>query len=330
MRIFCFGLGLCARSLALLSAQRADFQVAGLSRDAEKIAALNAQIERRARERTSAGAGDRNLPRNPPLFNDIAEARALLRQSDAVMISAPPDRRNNDPLDPILTLYGEEILQARPKKIIYLSSASVYGDKNGKRIDETAPPAPRFPRAIARLRAENQWRDFARAAKSDLAIFRLAGIYGPKRNALREVLKGTARRIWKKEAIFNRISSIDVARAAAAFAISARGGENIWNLSDDFPERACEVTAFAARLLGKTPPPLIALEYADMSPMAKSFYEESRVLDSRKIQKDLNILWRHPNYKIGLLDMLRDEKAAAIIREKQALSSDATASKDIA
>ena len=89
-------------------------------------------------------------------------------------------------------------------------------------------------------------------------MLRLAGIYGPGRNALTQVARGNARRIVKPGQVFNRIHVEDIAQAIdAAFARRASG---IFNIADDEPTPPGEPLAFAAQLLGVAPPPEIAFE----------------------------------------------------------------------
>ena len=88
-----------------------------------------------------------------------------------------------------------------------------------------------------------------------MAILRLAGIYGPGRNALTQVARGNARRIVKPGQIFNRIHVADIAQAIeAAFETKASG---IFNVADDEPSPPGDPLVFAARLLGVDPPPEI-------------------------------------------------------------------------
>jgi len=69
------------------------------------------------------------------------------------------------------------------------------------------------------------------AATCLVAILRLAGIYGPGRNALKNLQHGTAKRIVKPGQVFNRTHVADIAQAIdAAFDRRANG---IFNITDD-------------------------------------------------------------------------------------------------
>ena len=106
-------------------------------------------------------------------------------------------------------------------------------------------------------------------------LFRLAGIYGPGRNQLLSVLNGSAKRIIKPGQIFSRIHVEDIAGVLAASIAKPNPGR-AYNVCDDEPCPPQEVVEFAANLLGLPLPPEIPFEQAKLSPMAKSFYADSK------------------------------------------------------
>jgi nucleoside-diphosphate-sugar epimerase len=60
------------------------------------------------------------------------------------------------------------------------------------------------------------------------------------------------------------------------------------------------VVAYAAKLLGREPPPEIRFEDADLSPMARSFYAESKRVSNRRIKRELGYRLIYPTYREGL------------------------------
>ncbi len=80
----------------------------------------------------------------------------------------------------------------------------------------------------------------------------------------------------------------------------------VLNLSDDLPEESALVTAEAARLLGREPPPAVTLEdaLAAMTPMGRSFWAENRKVASRITQEMLQRRWTYPTYREGLAAIL--------------------------
>src|SRR5262245_20070389 len=233
------------------------------------------------------------------------EVVACVEESDALLISAPPGEGG----DLVLACLADAIARGRTRSIVYLSTIGVYGDSGGAWVDEESPPKPGSKRSRARLAAEEAWRQLGADNGKAVAILRLAGIYGPGRNALVTVAEGTARRIIKPGQVFNRIHIADIAQAIDACFTQGAGGA--FNLADDEPAPPQGVIAFAAELLGMAPPPEIAFEKARaaMSPMAQSFYAENRRVRNARLKNMLGVRLAHPTYREGLRALF-DERIA--------------------
>ncbi len=226
---------------------------------------------------------------DPAIAGDIAEAEAIL-------VSIPPDAAG----DPVLMAFADSIAAAPNLRWIgYLSTIGVYGDHAGGWVDETTPAAPCEGRSKVRADVEQAWRAFGAAHGIAVHIFRLPGIYGPGRNQLAQLAAGTARRIVKPGQVFNRIHVADIAAVIEASLQRPRAGA-IYNVSDDEPAPASDVVAFAADLCGVAPPPEIPFESAELSPMARSFYGESKRVRSALIRSELGVELRYPTYREGL------------------------------
>jgi nucleoside-diphosphate-sugar epimerase len=183
----------------------------------------------------------------------------------------------------------------------YLSTTGVYGDCGGAWVDEDSPLAPNVERARRRVEAEQAWR----AAGLPLHIFRLAGIYGPGRSAIDSVRAGTARRIVKPGQVFSRIHVEDIAQSVLASLDHPRPGA-VYNLCDDDPAPPQEVIAYACRLLGVAPPPEIPWQQAlaTLSPMALSFYADSKRVRNDRMKAELGVTLAYPSYREGLRAIL--------------------------
>ena len=226
---------------------------------------------------------------DPAITQDIAEAEAIL-------VSVPPDGSG----DPVLAAFADRITAAPNLRWIgYLSTVGVYGDHAGGWVDETTPVAPCEARSQARADVEQAWLSFGAVCGIAVHIFRLPGIYGPGRNQLAQLAAGTARRIVKPGQVFNRIHVADIAAVIEASLQRPRGGA-IYNISDDEPAPAQDVVSFAADLCGVAPPPEIPFESAELSPMARSFYGESKRVRSALIRSELGVVLRYPTYREGL------------------------------
>ncbi|CUX26218.1 MULTISPECIES: SDR family oxidoreductase [Agrobacterium] len=201
--------------------------------------------------------------------------------------------------DPLLALLGDDLKRLLPnlKWVAYLSTVGVYGDHHGAWVDETTPCRPVSARSVERVIAEATWTVTAQKADMPLSILRLSGIYGPGRNAFMNFEKGTARRLVKKDQVFNRIRVEDIGAALAFLALKNERG--IFNVTDDEPCPPQDVVSFAADLMGVVPPAEQDFETADLTPMARSFYGENKRVSNAKI-RELGFDFRFPEYRQSL------------------------------
>ncbi len=294
------------------------WHVAGTARGAESLEAIRA-------------LGYEALP----FTGDAPEVELARAIGDAthLLISAAPDEAG----DPLLAQHRAD-LEAAPNLqwIGYLSTIGVYGDHRGAWVDETTTPRPVSERSRWRLEAEQAWEDFAAARGLPVQIFRLAGIYGPGRNPLERMKAGRERTIVKPGQVFNRIHVADIATTVIAgmeqFPLKwtpverkelrqdksleprpdSIGSEQapeagaraagVFNVTDDEPAAPEDVAAYAAALLGIEPPPLVPWEEAEktMTPMARSFYSETKRVRNERIKRELGVRLAFPTYREGL------------------------------
>lgn len=276
-----FGHGYSAQALARRLLPEG-WRVIGTTRGPEKAEKLRAQ-----------GVEARVWP-GESLDTEIAEA-------DAVLVSAAP----GDSGDPVLSRLRTSLATAAPhlRWVGYLSTTGVYGDHGGAWVDETTELTPSTARGRARVAAESEWQSIPGLP---LHIFRLAGIYGPGRGPFAKVRAGTARRIIKKDQVFSRIHVDDIAQVLHASLTRPDPGA-IYNLCDDDPAPPQDVISYAAELLGLPQPPAEAFETAEMTPMARSFYAESKKVRNDRIKTDLGIVLKYPDYRSGLRAMLNND-----------------------
>ncbi len=223
---------------------------------------------------------------------------AYLDDATHLLISAGPDADG----DPVLRELRDEIAKRKFEWVGYLSTTGVYGDHQGGWVDEDTPLHPSTRRGQWRVAAETAWMEM----DLPLHIFRLAGIYGPGRGPFSKVRAGTARRIIKEGQVFSRIHVEDIAQVLAASIARPNAGA-VYNLCDDDPAPPQDVIGYAAELLGVPLPEAVAFEDADMTPMARSFYAESKRVRNVRIKDELGVVLKYPNYRVGLQALLRDE-----------------------
>ncbi len=231
----------------------------------------------------------------PLLWGSDAVTDALAGATH-LLTSVAPDATS----DPVLRLYRDAIAAAPLQWAGYLSTTGVYGDHQGGWVDEGTPLTPGTERGRARVLAEAEWTAIPGLP---LHIFRLAGIYGPGRGPFEKVRNGTARRIIKPGQVFSRTHVDDIAQVLAA-SIARPDPGAIYNVCDDDPAPPEDVLSHAAQLLGLPPPPEMPFDPAQMTPMAASFYAESKRVRNDRIKRDLGVVLRYPDYRSGLAAIL--------------------------
>lgn len=281
-RLFCFGLGYSARSLAGLL-HNEGWHIAGTCRpdtDTEEFVALGYEIH------------------NFDGSDAMGDAAAALAGTTHLLSSVPPGAGD----DPVLAQHQADIESLQELQWIgYLSTTGVYGDRNGDWVDESAQLEPSGPRGQRRVMAEKAWFGLKTAAA--IHSFRLAGIYGPGRSALDTVRKGRARRVIKPGQMFSRTHVDDIAQVLRASIQKPNPGA-AYNVCDDEAAPPQDVIAYACELLGVEPPPEVAFEDAELSDMAKSFYRDNKRVSNKRIKDELGVQLKWPNYRESLREMI--------------------------
>jgi nucleoside-diphosphate-sugar epimerase len=282
-----FGHGYSARALARLLLPQG-WRIIGTTRSAQKAGALATEgVE--------------------PLIWPGADMTTALDTANHILVSAGPDEQG----DPVLNELRPQIATTAPhlKWLGYLSTTGVYGNHDGGWVDEDTPLTPSTRRGKLRVATEAAWQALAAEAGLPLHIFRLAGIYGPGRGPFAKVRDGTARRIIKAGQVFSRIHVDDIAQVLAA-SINRPNPGAIYNLCDDDPAPPQDVIARAAELLGLPVPPAVDFDTAEMTPMARSFYAESKRVRNDRIKDALEVTLIYPDYRAGLQALLTSEAAS--------------------
>jgi len=224
------------------------------------------------------------------LFHELQEIPSHVTH---ILCSIPPDKDGC----PAALKFAPQLSHPRAWTA-YLSTTGVYGNHDGGWVDEDTPLTPNSDRAARRVLAEQQWQPYK------AHIFRLPGIYGPGRSQLDSVQDSTARRVIKDNQIFSRIHVEDIAAILEA-SINKPNPGRIYNVADDEPCPPQDVVAFAAKLLGLEPPPEIRFEDANLSPMARSFYDDSKRVSNKRIKQELGVRLKYPDYREGLRAILQ-------------------------
>ncbi|KEJ90743.1 SDR family oxidoreductase [Sulfitobacter donghicola] len=233
-----------------------------------------------------------------PVLWPGTDLEVLIEEFPNMLISAGPSVDG----DPVLNALRGVVTSSAASKhwVGYLSTTGVYGNHMGGWVDETTALTPSTKRGAARVQAEADWQSIP---DLPLHIFRLAGIYGPGRGPFAKVRAGTARRIIKEGQVFSRIHVEDIA-SALELSLEAPNAGAIYNLCDDIPAPPQDVIGYAAELLGVPVPEAVPFDAAEMTPMARSFYAESKRVSNKRIKAELGWKPKYPTYQSGLTALL--------------------------
>jgi|TARA_B110001454_G_scaffold213754_1_gene232453 hypothetical protein len=283
--LFCFGHGFSSRALARRLTPKG-WEVLGTCRNIDSKNILNNEGQLYEYD---------GININKEIYNAIDKSTHLL-------ISIPPQVSE----DPVLDQFCSEILNWKHLKWVgYISSTGVYGDRKGEWVNEKSILKPITATSQRRVVVESAWLKLYKDNSLPIIIFRCGGIYGPGRNVLISVKLGRSKRIEKPGLVFSRIHVDDLAQTLEASMLNPMPGE-IYNVSDDLPSSPSEVVEYACGLLNITPPPLIPYESAELSDMARGFYEANKRVSNKKIKVNLGICLEYPDYKVGLNALLKE------------------------
>lgn len=196
---------------------------------------------------------------------------------------------------------------APPKKFVYTSSTSVYGQTDGSQVKESslAEPAGELGRVL--LATEKLLLEAARDKKFPSVVLRVAGIYGPERGHLfLQYLKDEARIASKGERLLNMIHLADVVNCIIAALKNGHGGE-IYNAVDDEPVPQIHFFRWLSETLGKNMPP-----FGEEAEERKRPVTHKKVLN-RKLKMELGYQFRYPTFRQGYSAEIRRLEDAGLL-----------------
>jgi len=220
-----------------------------------------------------------------PIVGNLDRRRSLARLagfgSRVIHLAPPPETDGrSDPRTRALLA----ALRGRPRRLVYVSTTGVYGDRAGGRVDETTPAAPANDRAWRRLDAERA----VRAAHG--SVVRAPGIYAHDRLPLARLRSGAPALADDDDVFSNHIHADDLARACIA-ALYRGGRGRVYNAVDRSQLKMGEYFDLVADRCGLPRPPRLprAQLRAAVSPMMYSFMSESRRIIGERIERELHL-----------------------------------------
>ena len=278
--IICFGFGQVAKNfIKKLKDQGVNFKLTTTSREVSKSKEFE-NINYESFQFTEEGFDKNFISR--------------FEEADHILLSIAPVSGT----DIVIENLKDYFKSNKFKWITYLSATSVYGNHNGEWVDENSETKPTSPNGVERLKVEKEWMQLASKFDLPFQIFRLSGIYSNQYNVLKRLKSGEAKIINKKNHFFSRIHVEDIANVLSSSLNNFKKKE-IYNISDNQPASAEEVTMYGAKLLGVDKPETIEISEIE-SEMLKNFYKDSKKVDNKKMKEFFNHKLKYPTYVEGL------------------------------
>jgi nucleoside-diphosphate-sugar epimerase len=196
---------------------------------------------------------------------------------------------------------------APPRKFVYTSSTSVYGQNDGSPVKESSPTDPSAATSKILVETEKNLLDAAAQNKFPAMILRVAGIYGPDRGHwFKQYLKDAAQIEGAGARFLNMIHRDDLVGCIIAALKSGRAGE-IYNATDDEPVSHLHFYQWLAQAVDKPLPPFVP-ENPDA---ARRRGATNKRVSNRKLKMELGHQFKYPNFRIGYsAELLRLDRAA--------------------
>jgi nucleoside-diphosphate-sugar epimerase len=185
-----------------------------------------------------------------------------------------------------------------PQRLVYISTSGVYGDCEGRLVDETHVLNPQTERALRRVDAERQLRSWGLRTGVSVSILRVPGIYAGNRLPLARLRDGIPALLPEQDSFTNHIHADDLARIVVAALRLARPGR-VYHACDDSHLKMGEYFDLIADRFGLPRPPRVSRAEAEgqISPGMLSFMRESRRLINTRLKHELHVDLRYPTVR---------------------------------
>lgn len=254
-----------------------------------------------------------------PILGDLDDRCSLQRLksiADIVLHFAPP-QKNGDKDRRTQNLLAALRKSPQPPRILYISTTGVYGNCGGSWVDETTTPAPSTARAKRRADAEQQLRRYGRATGALVSILRAPGIYARDRLPLERLRNATPLLRTEEDIYTNHIHAEDLATLAIQ-ALRFGRANRCYNAVDDSDMKMGDFFDLLADSfnLPRAPRQSHAEVIAQLTPMQRSFINESRRISNARIKKELKIQLAFPSVREGIADAKNGDSAKALVTSK--------------
>jgi nucleoside-diphosphate-sugar epimerase len=239
---------------------------------------------------------------------------SYLGPTTAVVYSVPTLFDEYEPaVDTVLARHVEPVARLLDRcvtkgaaRFIYLSATSVYGDHDGRWIDEEAELKPDSPAGM--MRRDIELHVLGRGDEIDVNVARIVGIYGPGRTTDRYIASGRYRLVNGGIKPTNRIHVEDLATSIIAMVEKGPKGARAYNVCDGHPTTVREIVEYVCERTGLPMPPQETLESYTArvsNPDAVGRWKNAIRCKNARLLEELGVELRYPDVFQGYEALIR-------------------------
>jgi nucleoside-diphosphate-sugar epimerase len=246
--------------------------------------------------RSASRADDLRRQGLTALIADVLKPESLggLPEVETVLYAIGLDRASGATMRSVFVEGLRNVLAAlpAPKRFLYVSSSSVYGQSDASWVDEDSPTEPQEESGRIVLEAEL----LLRARLPRAITLRFGGIYGPGRLLRQKTIEAGEAIVGDPDKWLNLIHVEDGVRAVLAAEERGKPGR-IYNICDGEPVRRREFYSAAAQAL-HAPGPRFMAPPAEQPALPHE--KGNRRICNRRMREELGVKLRFPNFACGL------------------------------
>ena len=183
----------------------------------------------------------------------------------------------------------------RPRRLVMVSSTSVYGQRRGENIDEDSPTHPTQFRGETLLASER----LSASSGFSTVVVRLGGIYGPGRESLIDRTRDGKLELRPTEHFTNRIHRDDAA-GAIRYLLFHPSPESLYLGVDNESAEEAELYRWLAKEVGVEAPK----EQGDEAPAEGRRSAGSKRCSNRRLRES-GYSFRYPTFREGYGELIR-------------------------